>query len=73
MGKGEIAHKEQFLLFPPRFLFKQTNVSAFLHISAIISLFAAELEEPRIALWGKGLNVSSANAMNWVQAKIAFW
>ena len=55
MGKGEIARSEQFLLFPQCFLLKQIIVFPFLHIFAIISLCAAELEEPRIGIRGKGL------------------
>ena len=46
VGKGEIAHNEQFLLFPQCFLLIETIVSPFFHIFYIISLFAAELEEP---------------------------
>ena len=30
-------------------------VSPFVNIFDIISLFAAELEEPKIGMWGKGL------------------
>ena len=55
MGKGEFAHNEQFLLFPECFLLKQIIVSPFVHIFANISLFAAELEEPKIGISGKGL------------------
>ena len=40
VGKGEIARNF--------FTLKQIIVSPFVHISAIISLFAAEIEEPRI-------------------------
>ena len=54
VGKGEIARNEQFLLFPQCFLLKQIIVSPFVHILAIISLFAVELEEPRIGIRGKG-------------------
>ena len=54
MEKGEIARNEQFLLFPQRFLIKQITVSPFVHIFATISLFAAELEEPKIGISGKG-------------------
>ena len=50
VGKGEIARNEQFLLFPQCFLPKQITVSPFVHIVGIISLFAAELEEARIAI-----------------------
>ena len=44
VGKEEIARKEQFLLFPQRFLLRQIIVSPFVHIFDII-LFAVELEE----------------------------
>ena len=53
--KGEIALYEQFLLFPQCFLLNQVIVSPFVRIFAIISLFAAELEEPKIGIRGKGL------------------
>ena len=55
VGKGTIAHNEQFLLFPQCFLLTQVTVSPFLHIFDIISLFAAELEEPKIGTSSKGL------------------
>ena len=54
MGKEEIARNEQFLLFPQFFLLNHKIVSLFVNIFDIISLFAAELEEPKIALLGKG-------------------
>ena len=54
VGKREIAHKEQFLLFPQCFLLNQITVSPFVHIFDIISLFAAELEEPKTGISGKG-------------------
>ena len=57
VGKGEIARDEQFLLFPQCFLHKQIVVSPFGHIFAIISLLAAELEEPKIGISGKGLSL----------------
>ena len=50
VGKGEIAHNEQFLLFPQWFLLDQKIVSPFLNIYDIISLFAAELEESKIGI-----------------------
>ena len=53
--KGEIARNEQFLLFPQCFPLNQITVSLFVHIFDIISLFAAELEEPEIGISGKGL------------------
>ena len=56
VGKGEIARNEQFVLFPQCFLLNQMTVFPFVHISDIISSFAAELEEPKIAIRGKGLN-----------------
>ena len=50
VAKGEIAHKEQFILFPQCFLLNQIIVSPFIHIFDNVSLFAAELEEPDIGL-----------------------
>ena len=55
MGKEEIARNEQFLLFAQCFLLNQMIVSPFVHIFDSISLFAAEFEEPKIAVSGKGL------------------
>ena len=53
--KGEIARNEPFLLFPQCLLLIQIIVSPFVHIFDTISLFAAELEEPKIGVPGKGL------------------
>ena len=58
-GKGEIARNEQFLLFPLCFLLNHITVSTFFHIFDIISLFDAELEEPKICISGKGLIISN--------------
>ena len=55
VGKGEIARNEQFLLFPQCFQLNQITVSQFVHIFDIISVFAIELEEPKIGISGKGL------------------
>ena len=55
VGKGEIARNEQFLLFPQSFQLNQITVSPFVHIFDIISLFAVDLEEPKIGISGKGL------------------
>ena len=55
MGKREIARNEQFLLYLQCFLLKQIIVSPFVHMFDIISLFAAELKEPKIGISGKGL------------------
>ena len=55
VGKEGIAHNEQFLLFPQCFLLSQRIVSPFVNIYDIIFLFAAELEEPKFGLCGKGL------------------
>ena len=55
VGKGDIAHSEQFLLFPQCFSLTQIIVSPFVHIFDIVSLFAAEWEEPKIGISGKGL------------------
>ena len=56
--KGEIAHNEQFLLFPQCFLLNQIIVSPFILIFDIISLFTAEFEKPKIDTSGKGLTFS---------------
>ena len=48
MGKEEIARNEQFLLFPLCFLPNQKLVCPFVNIYDTISLFVAELEEPKI-------------------------
>ena len=50
VGKEEIAHNEQFLLFYQCFLLNQKIVSPFVNIYEIIFLFAAELEEPKIGM-----------------------
>ena len=50
VGKKEIAHNEQFLLFPQCFLLNHKIVSPLVNICDIISLFAAELEEPNIGI-----------------------
>ena len=57
MGKEEIARNKQFLLFLQCFLLNQKIVSPFVNIFNItcISLFASELEEPKIGISGKGL------------------
>ena len=55
VGKEEIAHNEQFLHFPKCFLLNQIIVPPFVHIFDTIFLFAAELEEPKIGIQGKGL------------------
>ena len=55
MGKEEIAHHEQFLLFPQCFLLNQKTVFAFVNIFDIIFLIAGELEEAKIGICGKGL------------------
>ena len=55
LGKEEIARNEQFLLFPQCFLLEQIILSPFVHIFAIISLFAYELGESKIGISGKGL------------------
>ena len=57
VGKGEIARNEQFLLFPLCFLLNQISVSPFVNIFGIIYLFAAEFEEPKIGISGKGLRM----------------
>ena len=58
MGKEEIARNEQFLLFPQCFQLNQITVSPFVHIFHTISLFAVELEEPKIGISGQRLTIS---------------
>ena len=57
VGKEEIACNKQFLLFPQCFLVNQIIVSPLVHIFDMISLFAAELKEPKMGISGKGLTV----------------
>ena len=55
VGKGEIARDEQFLHLPQCFLLSQITESPFVHIFDIISLFGAELEDPKIDIQSKRL------------------
>ena len=50
VGKKETARNKQFLFFPKGFLLNQKILSPFVNIFDILSLFAAELEEPRIGI-----------------------
>ena len=50
VGKEEIAHNQQFLLFPQCLLLNQKIVSSFLNIYGITSSFAAELKELKIGI-----------------------
>ena len=50
VGKEEIAGYERFLLFPQCFILNQITVSPFVNIYDNISLFVAELEEPKIGI-----------------------
>ena len=54
VGKGEIACMSNFSFFPHCFLLGQIIASLFVHIFDIMSLFAAESEEPKIGISGKG-------------------
>ena len=69
MGKEEIARNQQFLLFPPCFLLNQIIVYPFVHIFDIISLFAAEFEEPKIGILGKELR-SNFHYLSHINVKI---
>ena len=55
VGKEEIYRNKQFLFFPQRFQLNQIIVSPIVRVFDIISLFDAELEEPKIGIWRKGL------------------
>ena len=50
VGNLEIARNIPFLLFPQYFLLNQISVSLFVHIFDIMSLFAAESEEPKTGM-----------------------
>ena len=50
VGQEENAHNKQFLLFLQCFLLNQNIVSPYVNTYDIISLFAAELEEPTIGM-----------------------
>ena len=64
VGKGEIAHNKQFLLFPQCFLLNQITTSLFVHTFDTVSLFAAEFKEPKIGIYSKGLkNIPSFDAL----------
>ena len=63
MGKEEIARNEQFLLFPQCFLLNQKILSPFVSNFDIISSSAAELEEPKISMCGKGLICHSSDCL----------
>ena len=54
VGKEESARNEQFLLFPQCFLLNQKIVPPFVNVFDIISSFAAELKEPKLACEVKG-------------------
>ena len=59
VGRKEIAPNEQFLFFPQCCLLNQINISPSVHTCDISSLFAIDLEEPKIGIRGKGLNLQS--------------
>ena len=50
LGKGENAGKRAISPLPQHFLLNQVIVTPFVHIFVIISLFAADLEEPKIGI-----------------------
>ena len=52
-----IVRKEEIAPFPTLFSSQTDNCTPFVHIFDIILLFAAELEEPKIGICGKGLKL----------------
>ena len=50
VGKEEIAHNEQFLLFPECFLLYWKVVSPFVNTYDILSVFASKLEKPKVGM-----------------------
>ena len=62
VGKGEIGHNKQFLLFPQCFLLNQIIVSPFVHIFDIISL----LYPPKTLFGGYiGVSLSVGPSVRW--------
>ena len=55
---------EQFLLFQQCILLNQITVSPFVCIFDVISLFAAEFEEPKIGISSKGLTKVSLQELD---------
>ena len=68
VGKDKIAHNEQFLLFAQCFLLNQKSESPVVHIFEITSLFAAEFEDPKIGIRGKGLTLSHTSPCFYLSA-----
>ena len=58
VGKEEIAHNEQFLLFPQCFLVNQIIVPHLSIFFYIKFLFAGQSEKPKIGKLGKGLKIN---------------
>ena len=65
VGKEEIAHNKQFLLFPKCFLLNQKVISPFVIIYDLVSLFAAELEKPKIGTPPGWLSGERVRLMTW--------
>ena len=59
VGKEEIAHNDQFLLFPECFLLNQKTVFPFVNTYDIISLLAAELEFTTYFISAKKVGIGS--------------
>ena len=57
-NRTNCSKKNKFLLYPQCFPLNQVTVPPFVHIFDIVSLFAAEFEEPEIGVSVKGLNVA---------------
>ena len=73
LGKEEIARNEQFLLFPQCFLMNQIIVSSSVHIFYITSIFAAELEEPKIGISGKRIKETRKMWKGSLATAIYWW
>ena len=50
VGKEQIAHNEQFHLFPQCFLLSQKIASPSVNFSDFIPLFAAKMEKPKTGM-----------------------
>ena len=56
-GKRKNCWQRAIFFFSPKcFLLNHRSVSPLVNIFDIITLFAAKLEEPKIGVWGKGIN-----------------
>ena len=68
LEKEKLLVNDQFPHFQQCFLLNQIIVSSFVH-TFDISLFAAELEDPKIGIYGKGLKFVNMNMFKHIATK----